>query len=313
MKFKKVLSFIASHKRYTLISILIVPLLAFLFSIGSTFVQANWGSWGDNSLIHACKDQRGRVTIVSSSDSCNQNESEITWLKDVEAGDGLTKTSSTSGVILSLSSAANDTGWTTASETWTYASANSFTISGSNKTAVYTKGTRIKATNNSITYYGTVASSSYGGGDTTVTLVANSDYSLANSAITSPNYSYEANPQGYPGWFNYSPTWGGVSANPSSVIARFHIVGNTVDLHIHCGGAGISNATTFTMTLPVNAAQTYWAALINVYDNSNSVTTPGIAITQSSSSTLSLQKDSANTPWTASNGKAANFHLNYEF
>src|SRR5260370_37771581 len=97
-------------------------------------------------------------------------------------------------------------GWIRANEVWTYASANSFTISGVDRTSVYTTGTRIKCSNNSSTFFGVIASSSFST-NTTVTLIPNNDYSLSNSTISNPLYSYQANPQGYPGWFNYSPSF----------------------------------------------------------------------------------------------------------
>jgi len=74
-------------------------------------------------------------------------------------------------------------GWTPVNGIWNYASANSFTITGVDRTSIYTPGTRIECTNNGNTFYGVVVSSSYST-DTTVTLAANDDYSLNNSDIT---------------------------------------------------------------------------------------------------------------------------------
>jgi hypothetical protein len=76
-------------------------LLIFLL-IAKFDVLASFGSWGDNSLIHACKDQQGKVTIVGSSDSCAPNETQVTWLKDVDAGSGLSINRTSSGAVLSL-------------------------------------------------------------------------------------------------------------------------------------------------------------------------------------------------------------------
>lgn len=312
MSFKRIQLFIISHKKQSFLSVIITVLLIIIGASFSTIARASFGTWGDNSLINACEDSRGRVTLVAPGTSCNSGETEVTWLKDVDAGTGLSISRSSSGVTLSLSNTAT-AGWTASSDTWTYASSNSFTISGSDKTVIFTKGTRIKASNNSTMFYGTVASSSYSSSTTTVTLVGNSDYSLSNSAITNPYYSYQANPQGYPGWFNYTPTWGGFSSNPTSVIARYYVVGNSVNVHLHCGGGGTSNATSLTVTAPIAAAQNYWAGLVDSYDNSNQQNNPGVAITTSGSSTLTIQKDLTNSPWTASNVKCTNFSINYEF
>lgn len=201
--------------------------------------------------------------------------------------------------------------WVSTGATWTYASANSFTISG-DQTAIYTPGTRIKATNNSTTFYGTVTISSYSSGTTTVTLVANSDYSLSNSAITQTYYSYAANPQGYPGWFNYSATWGGFSSNPTSVLSRFSVVGNTAIVVISCGGGGTSNSTSTTVSLPVGAQQQVnVAGAIDVYDN-GSHKNLGVASTNAGSTTLTLYTSGFGS-WTASGSKCSNFTLSYEY
>lgn len=138
-------------------------------------------------------------------------------------------------------------GWTATGDTWTYASANSFTISGVDRTTIFTKGTRIKATNNSTTFYGTVQSSSFST-NTTVTLIPNLDYSLANSAITNPYYSYEASPEGYPTGFTYNPQASGFSGNIGYEDRRFSVIGSqiTVDLQFY----GTSNSTSLNAQAP---------------------------------------------------------------
>ncbi len=76
-------------------------------------------------------------------------------------------------------------GWFPSNDVWVYASASSFTIAGVDRTSLYTQGTRIKCTNNSTTFYGTVISPSYST-DTTVNLAPNDDYTLDNSTISLP-------------------------------------------------------------------------------------------------------------------------------
>jgi len=258
----KIPPYLHIEKRPRLIFSLGIPLLVILFGITFTLfgpyvvrlVHASFGSWGDSSLIHACEDSRGIVTLVSTGASCATGLTQVTWLKDVNAGNGLTISRSSSGATLSL---ANQDGWAEANDTWTYVSATSFKISGADRTAIFTKGTRVKLTNNSTTYYGVVLSSSYST-DTTVTLFANNDYSLANSAITNPSYSYEANPQGYPGSFNFTPTYtsggGAFTNNPATNKATFFIVGNKmfywVDFtyNANSGGSGYTQ-----INLPVAA------------------------------------------------------------
>lgn len=95
-------------------------------------------------------------------------------------------------------------GWITATDTWTYASASTFTISGVDRTAVLTKGTKIKLTQTTAKYFYVVSSAF--STNTTVTVTGGTDYTLANASITSPYYSYMQNPQGFPAYFNYATT-----------------------------------------------------------------------------------------------------------
>lgn len=90
-------------------------------------------------------------------------------------------------------------GWITASSTWTYASAITFTVAGVDLTGVLQAGDRIKLTQTTAKYFIVmkVAFST----DTTVTIYGGTDYTLANAAITLPFYSHEKNPFG----FNSSP------------------------------------------------------------------------------------------------------------
>lgn len=98
-------------------------------------------------------------------------------------------------------SAASTDGWTDHSAyTWTYASASTFTIAGVDLTTTFTKGTRLKFTQTTVKY-AVVVSSTFST-NTTVTIAVNTDYTIANAAITSPYYSYAASPAGYPTYFN---------------------------------------------------------------------------------------------------------------
>lgn len=156
---------------------------------------------------------------------------------------------------------ANDTaqaadGWIKTSDTWTYASASTFLVSG-DVTARYTAGTRLKFTQSTIKY-GTVASSSYSAPNTTVTIIVNTDHVLANASITLPSYSYDANPQGYPSWFNYTPTFGSLSGG-TLTNALFSVVGKTMNIRFTytLTGANVSGSVTFS---PPTATASYGAA-----------------------------------------------------
>lgn len=119
-------------------------------------------------------------------------------------------------------------GWISAGETWTYASATTFTISG-DKTDKYQKGDKIKLTQTTVKYFYIIGVSE-SGGTTTITVTGGSDYTLANASITSPFYSKIENPQGFPDSFAYTPTWQGGSPSPSigsgSLVGRFKMLGS---------------------------------------------------------------------------------------
>ena len=106
------------------------------------------------------------------------------------------------------------TGWIPSGYTWTYASASTFTIAGVDLTTTFTKGTRLKFTQTTVKY-AVVVSSSFST-NTTVTIAVNTDYTIANATITAPYYSYQESPQGYPVFFNWTPT---LSASGSMTIA----------------------------------------------------------------------------------------------
>jgi len=91
-------------------------------------------------------------------------------------------------------------GWISAGETWTYASADdptfTFTISG-DKTSKYSAGMRIKLTQTSVKYF-IITAVSYSSPNTTITVYGGTDYDLVNATITSPYYSTQKAPQGFP-------------------------------------------------------------------------------------------------------------------
>lgn len=198
-------------------------------------------------------------------------------------------------------------GWTPAGETWTYASATTFTVSGVDVTAKYSKGTRIKLTQTTVKYF-VVVGSSYGGGNTTVTITGGSDYTFANAAVSNNYYSYMVNPQGYPDYFNFTPTFTGFSADPSISRAVFRVVGTMCFVHLNLGN-GTSNATSFTLTVPIATANV--SGINNTFfspgiDNSVALTSPCALRTTQGSTTVNVYKnaDLGATTWTASGSKS---------
>lgn len=100
-------------------------------------------------------------------------------------------------------------GWIDADETWTYASASTITVP-SGAASRYSKGDRIKWTQTTVKY-GVIVSVA----DTVLTIAVNTDYTVANAAITNNYYSHQASPVGYPGWFNWTPNGTGYTAGNS--------------------------------------------------------------------------------------------------
>jgi len=92
-------------------------------------------------------------------------------------------------------SAASTDEWIAAGETWTYATATTFVITG-DKSAKYYPGMRLKLTQTTPKYFIVVAVGV--STDTTITVYGGSDYTLDDAAITSPYYSTAKTPAGFP-------------------------------------------------------------------------------------------------------------------
>lgn len=142
-------------------------------------------------------------------------------------------------------------GWTADSNTWTYLSSTTFTISADMTTKI-APGDKLKFTNNSATHSRYVQAIAFGVALTTVTTMSTSDSATAAGVFTSPYYSHEANPVGFTPWMVYVSSYtgfGGVLPAPSSL--RYRADQGTIEWEIYYTSTGTSTATSFTMTLPV--------------------------------------------------------------
>lgn len=164
------------------------------------------------------------------------------------------------------------TGWLEATETWTYASASTFTIPG-DVTTKYTVGTKIRFSQLATTKYFYVASSSFSTPNTTVTIMLTSDNTLTNNTITLPFYSYSGNAVGFPSRMNFVPAITGQSGGTISMCA--YTVANrqlTLYLRYTPGGANISGAVTVSLPATMSSTLATVDAIVigNVgfYDNS---------------------------------------------
>lgn len=201
-------------------------------------------------------------------------------------------------------------GWRKISETLTYASASTITIPG-DWTGKYQVGDKLKITQTTAKYF-YITAVSYSSPNTTITVNGGSDYTVANAAITLPYYSKAENPQGFPSSFAYTATHVGFSSNPS-FLSRFSLRGNVVTLFYSTSANGTSNATTYTITLPITAktiTNKVWKNLAQVVDNGTIAL--GVVYVASAGTTAILRKDIAETNFTNSGDKRANFTVLYE-
>jgi hypothetical protein len=152
-------------------------------------------------------------------------------------------------------------GWSDAGVTWSYASASTFTITG-DYTAVYTKGTKINWTQTTVKY-GVVLSSSYSAPNTTVTIAVNTDYTIANAAISLNHYSRAATPAGFPSSFAFSPTWTNVTVGNGTQSAEYSVIGNTVKYKVSLIWAAAAATSAISgavqITVPISVLSDYVA------------------------------------------------------
>lgn len=196
-------------------------------------------------------------------------------------------------------------GWLVDNHTWVFASATTFTIAGVDLTATFIPGTMISYNDGSVDY-GVVASSIFST-NTTVTLIANNDYSIANTTLTAPRYTYVARPQAFPPFFNYTPTITGYSANPTTVGYTYQTMGNTIEVTLSEGTNGTSNATTTTYTGPVPSsnigANGQWQVTAAIVNSGATVNTAALGRILANTNVINVFTDFGGTGWGATLGK----------
>ena len=144
--------------------------------------------------------------------------------------------------------------WIPAEETWTYASATTITVP-SGAASKYQKGDKIKITNNSATKYFYIV----GVADTVLTVTGGTDYTVHDSAITNPFFSKIENPQGFPQYFNWTPTVGGQGSMTYTSVtisgARFSLKGKTCFWNFSTNGTIGGTANSYmTHTVPISGS-----------------------------------------------------------
>lgn len=138
-----------------------------------------------------------------------------------------------------------------------YVSSTSIKVTGTDVTAQFPVGTKIVLTQSGLKYF-YVTSSSFST-DTTINLTGGSDYSVANAAISGFGYSYDATPQGFPQYFNYTPTWTGLTIGNATQSFAYNQIGKTVIVRfsvVFGSTTSVSGATSFTLPVTANAGYT---------------------------------------------------------
>lgn len=227
---------------------------------------------------------------------------------------GGTINSSTLGTpTLNTPTIQNYDGWQDANETWTYASATTFTVA-SDVTDKYQKGDKIKFTQATDgVKYMYIIGVSESGGTTTITVTGGSDYDLDNEAITANYYSKMENPQGFPDWFNWTPSFTGFSSDPGGEY-EFCIKGSTCFINVS-GTNGTSNSSVFYISKPVaqlSGSPVRWGTIGLTTDNGVNLTTPGIYRIQQNLTSFYLYKDCSLSGFTTSGNKSASFIASYQ-
>ena len=167
-------------------------------------------------------------------------------------------------------------GWTPADATWTYASASTITVP-SGAASIYQKGDRIKWTQTTVKYGVIVAVA-----DTLLTIAVNTDYTVANAAISANYFSHQANPLGYPTWFAWTPTINGTGGSAGTYATdraqyRYKVDGSSCTVFINVRVTNVGSwSGDVRVTTPITAAiagTAYWGfAGTVVANNTNPLT-----------------------------------------
>jgi hypothetical protein len=159
-------------------------------------------------------------------------------------------------------------GWIPVAGAWSYASASTITVPAG-AASIYNKGYPIRWKQGAGYKYGNLAAVA----DTLLTIIVNSDYVVANSAITDMYYSPIPFPLDFPTLFNYASTLSGSTGSigtyaEASVVSFYRCVGRRCHVVI---GKQITNkgswATNVQMQVPVVASATYTGIWTSLYSS----------------------------------------------
>lgn len=177
-------------------------------------IQRKAGTWVNRTLAQLITDLTEAIQDLIGAMVSSNSETGITVTYD-DTGGKLDFSVTPAGV-----GAVPNDGWIAVTSSWSYASASTITIP-TDGTTVYQKGMKIRfKQGGGYKYYvaKTVAA-------TLITVFVNTDYTVANAAITDVAYSYIENPYGFPAEFNYTPTFNNFTANNATLFGKMEVHG----------------------------------------------------------------------------------------
>lgn len=195
-------------------------------------------------------------------------------------------------------------GWQRGTGTWTYASATTFTVPQADINLM-SPGTKIWLTQTTSKYWYVTSVSG-----TTVTILANSDYTLANATITAPFFSNANTPVGFPDWFTHGATITAGTGTLTTVSStqKHKIVGKLIIIQqsivITTNGTG---AGTIITTLPINAD----TGIITHFGNGREVNIGGKTLNVHNQATGTAGIENYDNTYPAGTGYT--LHLRYEY
>jgi hypothetical protein len=144
-----------------------------------------------------------------------------------------------------------ESGWTAVPATLTYASATTINTSV-DLTSYIGVGDKLKLTQTSVKYFYVTAIT-----NSLITVTGGSDYTVESKTITSPSYSHQESPIGFPQWFNYVPSLTNITVGTgSTLIAKFCLQGKkcTMSVYLKLGTGGSFGEGEATIGLPITSS-----------------------------------------------------------
>lgn len=140
--------------------------------------------------------------------------------------------------------------WIEVGETWTYASASTITAP-TDATTRYQKWDQIRfKQGGSYKYFVLISLTS-----TVLTMLVNTDFAVANSAITDIAYSRSDKPFGFPDSFNFTPSWTNFTTTTATITAKVSVAKGSVTGYVTVVfGASTAITGSLSLILPIAAA-----------------------------------------------------------